>query len=170
MPLRVRLGIVLTAILTAPIARTVCVAQVRGNPPSLSRRGVDLVGVTDGPVILGSVVRRRRDGSLTVAVRRKWLEHSAPRLFDEYRNREVAATMKAHLETGQWLDEWIAERRDQSRLIAVLEEHQMRLADGPSAPDSEFILVKLDAEHVRRVLPATGRAKTCGHGSMAGTA
>ena len=149
--MRVRFGIVLTAILAAPIAPAVCVAQASGNPPSLVRRGVDMVGVTDGPVILGSIVSRRRDGSVTIATRRKWFEESVPKLYLEYREREVAAAEKVHEELVSRLDNWIEARRGQQRLVVTLEDYQARLADGPELPDSEFVLVKLDGEHVRRV-------------------
>ena len=133
--------------------------RVSAADPPVGDLAVDQVTQKHGPRLLGAVVDRSPDGTLTVAVSRSWLKAASPRYFEEYREAEAAQRREALEELRDRLKRWQAERPEPKTLAFFLAKETERTArelkrtDEPRAdePEPEFLLVTVNAANVERV-------------------
>lgn len=126
-----------------------------------ARLGVDVVLVKGNREARGSIIAQAEDGSLTVAVRREWLQAHQPRWGSELQESDEAARRESLETLISRIRAWLAERPDDQELTAIvrreLETFGQRLAeDRPEAgkadgDESEFVLIEIPADQVRRV-------------------
>lgn len=126
-----------------------------------ARLGVDVVLVKGNREARGGIISQAEDGSLTVAVRRKWLGEHQPRWAGELQDsgeavrRESLETLVARIRA------WLAGRPEDQQLTAIVrreldafeqqlveKQPQANEADGD---ESEFVLIEIPADQVRRV-------------------
>lgn len=129
--------------------------QTRAIP--LSELGADLVAIKKGPRLLGAVLGKNAEGTLSVAVERGWLEGKYPKLFDEESAREIADARKLNEELRDRLDEWRREREESPRLLGFLKDEAARVErllgepeKGAKPAASQFMLLRFDADQVER--------------------
>ncbi len=124
-----------------------------------ARLGVDVVLVKGNREARGSIVARRDNGSLTVAVRRKWLREHQPRWADALEATEQEARRQGLETLLTRTRAWIDGRPEDQELNAILREEVrtiMRRQAGEVRPEeedpvSEFLLIEIPADQVRRV-------------------
>ena len=146
----------LTIILVASVGLPV---QGEISRDAAARLAVDVVLVANNREARGSIVASREDGSLTMAVRRAWLMEQQPAWAAEL---EIAAETERTLALQALADRaqnWLAQRANDQELTAIvrreLEGFQRRLTEPPGElpAASEFVLIELPADAVRRVFP-----------------
>jgi hypothetical protein len=122
-----------------------------------ARLAVDVVALKGGLEVRGSIVSRAADGAVTIAVRREWLQQHDQVLHDEQAAREVEQRAESRRQLTTRIRAWLDERKDDVELSAILrrelETFEQQPADNvkPDAKPSEFLLIELPAERVRRV-------------------
>lgn len=124
-----------------------------------ARLAVDVVVLKGGRELRGSLIERRAGNGLTIAVRREWLRSRFPDWLAEL-DAAAQAEHRTALETLiTRAREWLADRADDRKLVAVvrpeLERLEQRLVGNPppvaAETESEFLLVDVRGEQVRRV-------------------
>lgn len=121
-------------------------------------RGVDVVTLTDGERILGAIAARDEAGNVTIAVRRVWLEEHHRERADDLLAAAERERKAAHERRLERIAEWRESRADRPGLARFLDTEVARLRkefeeadDDPEAKPSEFVLVPLAADEIRRV-------------------
>ena len=106
--------------------------------------------------MLGAIVSRDAEGVVTIAVRRAWLEKTAPAFYAEQQQRETNAWQKAESELPRRIEKWIEERPEDENLVFFLKQELTRLkqaekepADGEEA--AQFMLISVPAKRIRVV-------------------
>ncbi len=122
----------------------------------LRRLAVDCLTIKRGPRLLGAIVSRDAEGVVTIAVRRAWLEKTAPAFYAEQQQRETNAWQKAESELPRRIEKWIEERPEDENLVFFLKQELTRLkqaekepADGEEA--AQFMLISVPAKRIRVV-------------------
>jgi len=136
------------------------VGSVLAAEPAVTELGVDLVAVKRGPRLLGAIVDRASDGTLTVAVSRAWLKGAHPRSFEEYRAAETVEHRLALEELRDRLKEWQKARPEPKTLAFFLNKEADRVTSelarlekpGGDEPEPEFLLVSVPAANAERVV------------------
>jgi hypothetical protein len=124
-----------------------------------ARLCVDVVVVNGGREARGSIVQRGADGAVTIAVRRGWLKSRQPEWLAELDKATAEGRQAARETLITRTREWLTERADEKKLVAVVRMELERLEKETAKPpvvaeepaDSEFLLIELTAEQVRRV-------------------
>jgi len=119
---------------------------------------VDVVLLNGGREARGSILQHKEDGAVTIAVRRGWLKSRQPQWLAEIDQQAAEGRKAAHETLVTRTRAWLTERADEAKLAPVVEIELERLEKiakkGPAAAeplDSEFLLIELPAENVRRV-------------------
>lgn len=130
-------------------------AQMKSAP--LARRGVDMLALRDGPTLLGSIVNRDTSGTVRIAVERRWLKEAHPKFYAQAAEQETAAVRDAYLTLRARLRDWMKARADDKDLLPFLTSEMKRIeaalakmADGPPAAETQFLLVEVPARQIRR--------------------
>jgi hypothetical protein len=163
---RLRVGTLLLASLAA--ARP---APAQTARDSASQLCVDVVTLHDARELRGSVLERRQDGSLSIAVQRDWLQAHEPALSAEHNEREqqqrraAYETLVARIRT--WLEARAADQELAATLRQELEGYERIIAapvpaDAGNVPASQFAVIECAAKTVRRVLIQPPRRKQAG--------
>ena len=124
-----------------------------------ARLAVDVVLVKGNREARGSIVAREDDGSLTIAVRRAWLIEQQPAWAAELDAAAETARQTALQTLVDRTRTWLQERADNQQLSAIVKrelegsERQLAAAAGerPASEPSEFVLVDVPGDQVRRV-------------------
>lgn len=133
--------------------------QAETTRETAARLCVDVVLVNGGREARGSILQQKEDGSMTIAVRRGWLKSRQPEWLAEI-DKGATDGRKAALETLiTRTREWLTERADAAKLVPIvqieLERLEKEVKKEPVAAaepaDSEFLLIDLPADKVRRV-------------------
>lgn len=149
-------GLVLAAI---PVA-----AQTKR--PAVEELAVDVVVVKRSPQLRGAVVSEVPKGPVLIAVRRDWLRQHAPKEFEQQRERETAARKPGLEQLIRRINAWLTERQDpvdellQKRLQADLERIQQQLENLGADPPSEFVLLTVPRQNIRRITRQTAERRT----------
>jgi hypothetical protein len=128
-----------------------------------ARLAVDVVLAKGNREVRGSIVQRREDGSLSIAVRRAWLAEQQPAWaaeLDASADRERQSALEALLKR---IRAWLERRADDQELAAIVRREQQGFerqlatapADRPAEQPSEFVLIELPADQIRRAFAAT---------------
>jgi hypothetical protein len=141
--------------------------QAETTRETAARLCVDVVLVNGGREARGSILRQKEDGSVTIAVRRGWLKSRQPEWLAEI-DKGAADGRKAALETLiTRTREWLTERADAAKLVPIVQielerlekEAQKEPVAAAEPPDSEFLLIELPADKVRRVFAQPAERK-----------
>lgn len=130
---------------------------LQGN--TVTAAGTDVVRLVGGDVLRGQVVRREADGGLLLAVRRAWLEETAPRRATAAATAEKQQSREAIEQLINRIDRMLAEpagRYDEG-LTAFLRRERRRATDLLAAAhpaNHQFVWVGLPGAKVREVVPA----------------
>ena len=124
----------------------------------LRRLAVDCLTIKRGPRLLGAIVSRDGEGVVTIAVRRAWLEKTAPAFYQEQQQREADAWQKAESELPRRIEKWIEERPEDENLVFFLKGELTRLkqgekepADGEETTVAQFLLISVPGKRIRVV-------------------
>lgn len=127
--------------------------------------GVDVLTLTDGDRVLGSVTGEARDGTVTIAVRRAWLKENLPERHDELLEAAERERRAAHDRRIARITAWRNERLDHAGISRFLETQTRKLeaafatddeGDGEADDDieptmeSEFVLLSFAKDELRR--------------------
>jgi len=129
-----------------------------------SDRCVDKVFLRGGLTLYGAVLGRSSDGTLTMAVRREWLKEKSKKFFAEQTASEdpVRSLETLRDRIADWQQEVSQQKNHpdqplnlplQQYLREQLEKVEKKLAgarQNPQAPNSQFLLVEIPADHIRR--------------------
>ena len=130
---------------------------LQGN--TVTAAGTDVVRLVGGDVLRGQVVRREADGGLLLAVRRAWLEETAPRRATAAATAEKQQSREAIEQLINRIDRMLAEpagRYDEG-LTAFLRRERRRATDLLAAAhpaNHQFVWVELPGAKVQDVVPA----------------
>lgn len=116
-----------------------------------ARLAVDVVLATNSRELRGSVAHQDQQG-LTIAVRRNWLQEHEPAFAKLLADQEAEAAQLSRQKNRERLRDWLDRRRTHEKLRTYLESELERLSqpEPPAESESEFVLVRLDADEVRR--------------------
>jgi hypothetical protein len=148
---------ILALVLLVTVASFSSVTGAETTREAAARLAVDVVALKGGREVRGSIVSRAPDGAVTIAVRREWLQQHDQALHDEQDAREAQQREEARSQLTTRTRAWLEERKDDVELSAILRrelesfEKQPAAVGKPDAKPSEFLLVDLPAERVRRV-------------------
>jgi hypothetical protein len=127
--------------------------------PTVAELGVDVVTRHGAPRLLGSVVHRDADGSVTLAASRTWLRDADPKFYEQAVQTEAAEKHQAALELRDRIRVWKKTAAENEKLLFFLEQEEARVEkslaepDGKAAPETaQFVLLKLPAARVERVI------------------
>ena len=126
---------------------------------TVTAAGTDVVRVVGGDVLRGQVVRREADGGLLLAVRRAWLDETAPRRATAATAAEKQQSREAIEQLINRIDRMLAEpagRYDEG-LTAFLRRERRRATDLLAAAhpaNHQFVWVELPGAKVQDVVPA----------------
>jgi hypothetical protein len=127
--------------------------------PSVAELGVDVVTRKGAPRLLGAVLQRDADGSVTLAVSRGWLQTADPKLFEQAAAAEAVEQRAAWGELRDRIRAWKQARPDEEKLIFFLEQEDERIEKLLAAPDEKaavdaapFFVLKLPASKIERVV------------------
>lgn len=129
----------------------------RAQPPAPAELAVDLVTPKRGPRLLGAVLDRAPDGTLTLAVARGWLKKSHATFYAEADAAQRVERKKALEELRDRLVPWIERRPEPAGLAFFLQKESERIAkalaagDDPSVEDGEFLLYRFRPPELERV-------------------
>ncbi|REK27891.1 MAG: hypothetical protein DWQ45_16435 [Planctomycetota bacterium] len=146
---------------------TTATAQVTRD--TAARLCVDVVQVKRGRELRGSIVARSEDGSLTIAVRREWLEENEPRMAEDIAAEEAEARIAARQTLIERTESWLDERSDDVELSAILRDELAAFRKAEEQPQpaedaepSEFVLIDVAADDLHRVFAQPARRKQVG--------
>jgi hypothetical protein len=148
---------ILTLVLLVTVAGFSVATGAETTRDAAARLAVDVVALKGGREVRGSIVSRAPDGAVTIGVRREWLQQHDQALHDEQDARETEQREEARSQLATRIRAWLEERKDDVELSAILRreletlEQQPAAVRKPDAKPSEFLLVDLPAERVRRV-------------------
>jgi len=121
------------------------------------RLAVDVVSLKSGRSLRGAVLQRQADGTLTVAVSRRWLQTANPPLFAQQDALDREARIEAWTQTRNRLQALLDHPPDAPRLVFFFTQERDRLdkllaAEEP--PGAPFLLIDLKANQIARITPA----------------
>lgn len=158
--------------LRKPAVLLICLASTAGGEvtrDTAARLCVDIVQIRPGRELRGSIVSRGDDGALTIAVRREWLAEHEPRMAEELAAEEAEGKVAAREKLIERLEEWLEERSEDVRLSAILRDELAGFRNVVEKPQgageeerSEFVLIDVEADEVRRVYAQPPRRKQVG--------
>lgn len=131
-----------------------------------TQRAVDVVTTNDGDRLLG-IVTARDKRVVIMAIRRVWLEETLPERYERLREVETRDRRKRETEVLARIAEWRGKRAEHRALATFLDEESARLRKAFAEPDdesplSEFVLVRLPTDDVRRVYVQTSGRRRAG--------
>jgi len=150
----------------------VCACHVRGaelTRDAAARLAVDAVLLKGGREVRGSIMSQGADGAITIAVRRDWLQQHEQALVEEQVAREAQQRDEARKQLTTRIRTWLDERKDDVELSAILrreletyEQEPAQAEKKPAAKPSEFLVVDLPAERIRRVFAQPAERRQVG--------
>jgi hypothetical protein len=135
-----------------------CHLAIAQKPPvKLKNLGVDFVSIEDGLRLFGSVFRRHKDGSVTLAVQRVWLQKAHPDFYKETSRQEIEDHRETLVLLQKRIANWLKEKPGDKRLQDFLAEEQARVEkqlskkkiDSPEK-SPQFMLLKIPARQIGR--------------------
>ena len=131
-----------------------------------ARIGVDIVLTRGGGELRGSIVSREEGGSLVIAVRRNWLRDEQLQRLAAEEQAEAERRLETYEQLVDRIRDWLRDCEDEPEFAAILEreleEYEAYVEDPDSLPlmePSEFLLIEIDADNVRRVLAQPAQRK-----------
>ena len=138
----------------------------KSRPAPLNKRGVDLIRLRDGSVLLGSLVQQNRRLPAVIAVRRGWLETAQPELWKREADRLQQRERTRLTLLGNRVRLWRDERADDASLLVFLDRELERVEAAAARAEagaveltSEFLLITIPREKVRRIYAQPHRRK-----------
>lgn len=130
----------------------------------IGTRAVDYVSVRNRPALFGIVLQHGTKTPTLVAVQRAWLKTSQPDAYKEYRKQEDERIRTQSQILTERLKKWIDERKEDKFLTEYLNEQLTKLnttarAEKPQEPTTQFMIIELEAKHVRRVRISGGERR-----------
>lgn len=125
-------------------------------PPrsAVAKLGVDLVSVKDGPRLRGAVLNRSSDGTILIAVQRKWLQEIYPEFYAEEARVESETRVRDQETLLNRIRDWIKDRADAADLVFFLNKELERLEkaakDAKKKDETQFMLLEFPAKQVTR--------------------
>lgn len=143
------------ATFAAALLLLACPNLQAGNVP-VNRKAVDVVLLKDGTRLLGAMVSRDSDGTLTVAVQREWLKKHAARTYRTAVQNEQRRIAEAPQKRLQRIREWVQEAAGKRDLLPFLKSELARLEKVRAKPQAtaaakqkQLILVRLPGKDVK---------------------
>jgi hypothetical protein len=102
----------------------------------VNRKAVDVVLLKDGTRLLGAVVSRDKDGTLTVAVQREWLKKHAARMYRTAVQNEQCRIAEAPQKRLRRIREWLKQRAGDKDLGPFLKTELARLGRVRAKPQA----------------------------------
>lgn len=140
-------------LLAAPLAAEISQREAQ-------RFCVDIVLLKGGVELRGSVLKR--DPQLMIAVQRSWLTAHQPAMVQKVAEEESQQREQNRQQLKERITKWRTDRADQKRLTFVLDRELDSLAKpfAPDAAESQFVIVEVPNDRVRRVFeaPVTSRS------------
>jgi hypothetical protein len=133
----------------------------------LKRLCVDCLTLVDGPRLLGAIVDRDAQGTLTVAVQRQWLKQTAPKFYRDHHQREIDAMREGAMRLPKRIRQWKARRANDEALqrfltseLARIEKLSKSNGEAGATLDSQFLVITVPPKQVRFVyVQPAGRRK-----------
>lgn len=129
------------------------------TPREAQRYCVDIVLLKGGAELRGSLLTRTPE--LKIAVQRDWLTAHQPEMAKQATEWESEQQKLNHRVLSDRITSWRKDRADQPRLTFVLDRELDLLTqpEPPKAAPSQFLIVQVPSDRVRRVFeaPATSR-------------
>lgn len=127
------------------------------NFTDAKRLVVDVVWLKGGGELRGSILNLKDGQPSLMAVRREWLRKANPKRLEIEEQREREQSREIDEELLKRLDEWIAKRKEERNLRAVLKVERKHCderlnGEKKAAEPPEFVLVELNSDDSRRVL------------------
>lgn len=115
---------------------------------------VDIVLVKGGAELRGSILSRNPE--LQIAVQRGWLTTHQSEMAKQVIEQELQTQDVSRKQLVERITQWRADRADQPRLTFVLDRELRQLAKpvGPKVAPSQFVIVNIPLDRVRRVFEA----------------
>lgn len=122
---------------------------------------VDIVVLKGGGELRGSVLKRDTQ-EIQIAVQRNWLTTRQPKMAEQVAKSASQDREKSQQLLKERITKWRQERSDMKRLTFVLDRELERLADPKDldTEESQFVIVQLPAEQVRRVFEASAASRS----------
>ena len=124
----------------------------------LKRLCVDCVTITDGPRLLGAIVDRDAQETLTVAVQRQWLRQTAPKYYRDHHQREIDELREGTMRLPKRIRQWKARRVNDEALQRFLTSELARIerlsksnGEEGATLDSQFLVITVPPKQVRFV-------------------
>lgn len=156
----------------SPLLALVAVCAVGATAPAevtrnqAARMGVDVILIRGGGELRGCILSREEDGTLTIAVRREWLQNHQPQRLAEADERAAAQRLEAYRQLVDRIRDWLGDCADDQELSAILrrelEEYQGYVDDPDSIPKpkpSGFLLIDVATGDARRVYAQPAQRK-----------
>ena len=119
--------------------------------------GVDILTIKDGPRLRGAILNRDASGQFTMAVSREWLNSAYPKFFEKHQSAESQQARAHVVALRDRIQAWKKERADDRELVQLLEsrleqvdEQLEDLGDKPKALETQFLLVQVPGDQVKR--------------------
>ena len=154
--MRLRIIVVLAVLIAWPLG-----LFAETTPREAQRFCVDFALLKGGVELRGTVLGRD-EKELKFVVQRDWLLAHQPEMAKKLVNDSVTQEAAAREELLKRITLWQEERKDDTRLIAVLNKEQRRLAKpAPKVPEpaSQFVVVTIPADRVRKVYSAPDESR-----------
>lgn len=140
-----------TPILLAAFCLLIDASPACAQKKGLTRFAVDMVTLKSGERLRGALLGEQPDGTVSMAVQRKWLEENRLEMYRDATAGEAQSAMRQSTQLRDRLRRWIAEQTDANALIAFLEtelervdEQIARLNDNPGAGlKTQFVVLSL---------------------------
>ncbi len=126
-------------------------------PPrsALTKLGVDLVSVKDGPRLRGAVLNRSSDATILMAVQRGWLREVFPDFYAEKARLDKESQVRDQETLMIRIREWMKGRAKDADLVFFLKKELERLGkvakDDAKKKETQFILLEIPAKQIARV-------------------
>ena len=136
---------------------TPLVAEI--TPREAQRYCVDIVLLKGGAELRGSLLARTPE--LKIAVQRDWLTTHQPEMAKQAAELESQQQKANQEQLAQRITSWRTDRADQPRLTFVLDRELELLKQpaGPKVASSQFVIVSIPSDRVRRVFEAPAASR-----------
>lgn len=129
------------------------------TPREAQRYSVDIVLLKGGAELRGSLLARTPE--LKIAIQRDWLTAHQPEMAKQAAELESQQQKANQEQLAQRITSWRTDRADQPRLTFVLDRELELLKQpaGPKVAPSQFVLVTVPPDRVRRVFEAPAASR-----------
>ena len=132
-------------------------ADAQKKSAGLTKLGVDVVVLKDGPRLRGAILNRDKKGTITMAVSRTWLKEFHSELYEQRIKDEAVAQRQCYVELRDRIRDWLKQRADDKDLAFFLNSELERVEkiladkrDVKTPPELQFLFVEIPATRIRR--------------------